>query len=474
MSRSPLFLRIFGWFWLALAAMVLSLLGTFYLFDSEILNTRWNTTAGNPLVKPLADEAIHAYREGGRAGLAKYLDTVRDTSPGHVYMFDGAGVELAGQDAPARVREFAAVLKDPARMVMRLSVRHGLVGAAVAEPGSGQRFAFVIELERRPGIVPVPGLGTYAGFTLALVVLGAFCLFIARQLTGPVMRVSAATRRFAAGDLTARSLDSQMAQRNDEFAELAREFDEMAARIETLVHVQERLLWDMSHELRSPLTRMTLALGIARRRAGPEVVPMLDRMEREAEQLNRMIGQLLAIARIKGGARPALDEDVDLAGLVAEVAADADFEAQASGRAVRCGVLPECAVKGSGDLLRSALENVLRNAVRHTAENTAVEVELRREGGLAVIAVRDHGPGVPEAALAKMFETFYRVPEIGETGGAGLGLAITQQAMALHAGWVKARNAEGGGLVVELGIQCSRDADHHDRPTIRAASGNAT
>jgi two-component system sensor histidine kinase CpxA len=161
-----------------------------------------------------------------------------------------------------------------------------------------------------------------------------------------------------------------MAKRNDEFADLARDFDEMAVRIGTLVHVQERLLWDISHELRSPLTRLSLALGIARRKAGPDAKPMLDRIERETELLNRLIQHLLTIACIKGGAAPPMNESIDLADLVSDVASDADFEARGLNRSVSCAVMP-CHTTGSRDLLKSATENAVRNAIRHTGEGTA-------------------------------------------------------------------------------------------------------
>ncbi|HWE50534.1 MAG TPA: ATP-binding protein [Bryobacteraceae bacterium] len=459
MPRSRLFLRIFGWFWVALAGMLATLMLMLYFFDAEMVSTRWNPMAGNQLLRPYADEATRIYAREGRAGLANYLDGLRKSAPGRVYLFDSKGTELAGQDPSSRIRGMASELKDPAKLDVRLSVRHGLVGAALFGPDS-KPYAIVVELDRRPSVIPVFGFASLSAAGVALVVLALLCLLIARQLAAPVLKVSMATRQLAEGDLSARALDSGMAKRNDEFAELARDFDKMAVRIQTLVQVQQRLLWDISHELRSPLTRLGLALGIARRKAGPDASPMLDRIERETEQLNRMLQQLLTIARIKGGAAPPLNESIDLAALVSEVASDADFEARGVNRSVMCSAVP-CHVSGSADLLKSAIENVVRNAIRHTAEGTAVEIGLTADTlrAMAVISIRDHGPGVPDAAVDRLFETFYRVPGQSEAGGAGLGLAITQQALAVHAGWVEARNAEGGGLLIQLGLRTISPAD---------------
>ena len=337
-----------------------------------------------------------------------------------------------------------------------MSIRQALIGTAVLGP-DGRLYAFVVEVQQRPAIVPSLGPDAIWAVLAALLVLALLCFLIARDLASPAVQVSLAARRLAGGDLTARALDTHLARRNDEFANLARDFDDMAARIETLVQVQEQLLWNISHELRSPLTRLSLALGIARRKAGADAQSTLDRIERETGQLNRLIEQLLTIARIKGGAAVPMSEAVDLAKVVAEIAADADFEARGHDRTVRA-TIPQLATPataiGSRDLLKSAFENVVRNAIRHTAPGTEVSIELEVDAAsrMAIVTVLDHGPGVPASELEHLFETFYRVPENGETGGAGLGLAITEQAMRVHAGWVKAVNAEGGGLKVHLAV----------------------
>jgi two-component system, OmpR family, sensor histidine kinase CpxA len=203
-----------------------------------------------------------------------------------------------------------------------------------------------------------------------------------------------------------------------------------------------------------------VALGLARHQAGPEQAG-LDRIEREAERLNTLIGQLLMLARLESGTTGPARETVELATVVRDVAADADFEARSRGRAVRVSEASEAGVLGDAELLRSAIENVVRNAVRHTREGTTVDIALHREVAAdalrARVTVRDHGPGVPEAALPYIFEPFYRVGDAREraTGGVGLGLTIAHRTIRLHGGTLRAVNAPDGGLVVELTLPVS-------------------
>ena len=237
---------------------------------------------------------------------------------------------------------------------------------------------------------------------------------------------------------------------------MARDFNDMAIRIENLMMGQKRLLADVSHELRSPLTRMQLALTLLRRNVGVEANPSIDRIGRDMERLNSMIQQLLVLSRLECAATPPPMEKLELGEIVTEIVADAAFEAQSMNCSVR---LMECcpsAVLGERGLLRGAVENVIRNAVRYTKPDTEVRVRLYRpEGaGQAVITVADSGPGVLESELSHIFEPFYRVGEAREreSGGVGLGLAITHQVVNLHGGSVRAYNLPGGGLEVQIAI----------------------
>jgi two-component system sensor histidine kinase CpxA len=226
----------------------------------------------------------------------------------------------------------------------------------------------------------------------------------------------------------------------------------MAQRIETLMKSQQRLVGDVSHELRSPLARLSVALELARAKAGTDASPALDRIERETERLNELIGQLLTLAKMESGVSNPPKEVIWLDALIREIVADANFESANRHRAVALLNCDTCQTEGLPELLRRAIENVIRNAVRYTAENSTVEVSLKIEGQQAVITVRDFGQGVPPSSLNQLFEPFYRVAEARDrnTGGIGLGLAITKSAIQLHGGTVYAANAAGGGLVVKM------------------------
>jgi two-component system sensor histidine kinase CpxA len=287
---------------------------------------------------------------------------------------------------------------------------------------------------------------------------------LARYLTRPVRLLRGAARRLADGDLSARV--GVAGRRRDEIGDLGRDFDVMADHLENLLIAQQRLLRDISHELRSPLARLNVALELARRDSGSAAEPALARVGREAERLNELIGQLLTLARLEGGAaQPAgafSDRvEIDLAVLVSEVAADADFEAAVRDRHVRIVQSEPCRIIAAPGLLRSAIENVVRNAVRFTAPGTDVEIRLacRADGAepRAIIEVRDHGSGVPEAALQDIFRPFYRVANAREreTGGAGLGLAITERTIRSYGGAVRAANAPDGGLSVQIELPCT-------------------
>jgi two-component system sensor histidine kinase CpxA len=247
----------------------------------------------------------------------------------------------------------------------------------------------------------------------------------------------------------------------------------MAGRLESLVGAQSQLLNDISHELRSPLARLNVALGLARQRAGAEAQGVLERIELEATRLNELIGRLLTLARLEAGEDAMRRAPFALDEMVRDVTKDAEFEAQDRARRVRCIIETDAVLLGSPSLLHSAIENVVRNAMRHTGEGTEVVVQMTRElvAGKpeAVIRVKDSGPGVPPAALDKLFRPFYRLDDARgrNTGGVGLGLAITERAVRLHGGEVHAANRPEGGLIVE--IRLPLDADLQPTMTVESA-----
>lgn len=319
--------------------------------------------------------------------------------------------------------------------------------------------------EQPAGEKPVPGENNrrnisatvLIGFCLAMVVMSVLLTryVFFRSVIVPLRRLRTVTRQLSNGDLSAR-VGEGVVYRKDEVADLARDVDRMAERIEELVGAHQRLIRDVSHELRSPLARLNVALELARQSAGPGSAAPFDRIERESERLNELIGQLLMLTRLESESGMGTRAEMDMTELVLEVAQDVDFEARSSDRSVTATAPGPMPVLGNRELLRQALENLVRNAVRYTDAGTSVEITLKkREAGgraWAHIEVLDHGPGVPESELFNIFRPFYRVEDSRErqSGGAGVGLAISDRAVRLHGGSLRAFNAIGAGLLIEL------------------------
>jgi signal transduction histidine kinase len=311
----------------------------------------------------------------------------------------------------------------------------------VSEGPVWSRWAFFISPDTLPYRLPA-----------IVFVTGLLAAMLARYLSRPIAQLRRTTQKLADGDLSVRVAD-QLKHADGETQALGRDLDRMAERIAASLESERRLRRDISHELRSPLTRLNIALELVRRRSPPDLAPAFDRIERDTQRLDEMIRELLTLNRLESEGI-GQGEAIDLGELLQRVVDDVALEAEQHGSQLRLQVEPACVVRGHPELLRRAVENVLRNAIRFTDPGTDVVVVL--EGGEREVAlsVRDHGPGVPEAALPHLFEPFYRVADdrARNSGGTGLGLAITDQAITLHGGRVQAHNHSERGLVVHLAL----------------------
>jgi two-component system sensor histidine kinase CpxA len=301
------------------------------------------------------------------------------------------------------------------------------------------------------GALSLPGISTRI-LGIALVVSAFASWWLAQHLSAPIRRIQEGARALAGERLDVR-VSAGLEGRKDEVAVLAREFDAMADRLRANRSALTRLLGDISHELRSPLARMRLALGLARQ-PNADTARQLDRMERDIERLDVLISQVLKLARLNGTDMPFEREPFDVDEMIDEVVRDAAFEGTAKGCKVETVGTAHSVVSGNRDLLRSAIENVLRNAVRYSPQGAPVEVAVERDAAGLTISVRDRGPGVPAGELERIFEPFYRVAESRDrdTGGEGIGLAITSQVMKAHGGTARADNRAGGGFEVRLNL----------------------
>jgi two-component system, OmpR family, sensor histidine kinase CpxA len=456
-----LFLKIFLWFWMTMLLIGVAIVVTWSL-QPEIVFTRWQALMTEALATHAQNAADIFERQGGDAA-AGYLQRLNRLGRMQTMLLDERGQPLLGKPSTeaARLGKRAAQTGQSAFEIKP----HIAYSAQLGAGPSGRHYVLVTEM---------PRAGPFFAFRattftqvlrwfLAILISGVVCYLLTRYLTRPILRLRSAARELAAGNLRARASGS-MEKRHDELGELVRDFNQMADRIEILVDSERQLIRDISHELRSPLARLNVALGLARQRAGADAAPQLDRIEREAERLNELIGRLLTLTRMESAGTPPEQLPVSLSELVQKVAEDAEFEAESRGHcSVQVNAAEDCITIGSPDLLRSAVENVVRNAVRYTAEGTQVQIDLASvmDGAKwATIRVRDHGPGLPESELTNVFRPFYRIAGAREreTGGTGLGLAITDRAVRLHGGTVKASNAHGGGLLVEMRLPASPPA----------------
>jgi two-component system sensor histidine kinase CpxA len=241
----------------------------------------------------------------------------------------------------------------------------------------------------------------------------------------------------------------------------------MASRIQTLLAAERRLLLDISHELRSPLARLGVAVELAR--SGEDREHMLDRIQKEADRLNELVGELLQVTRVETDPSMQKTDTVHLDELLADLVYDSLLEAKAKDCTLLLKAPVAAKLSGDEELIRRALENVIRNAIRYAPRSTAVDIELARSSGAAVITVRDYGPGVPDEALGRIFDPFYRVDSDRNraSGGLGLGLAIARRSVQLHKGTLTAQNARPGLLVT---MEFPLGPVDGDAPSLKPAS----
>jgi signal transduction histidine kinase len=428
-----LFLKIFISFWLI---QTISTVVTFLqMASSRPLNVHNQFTHRiRSGVTTAARLAVLSRQVSGKDAYLHALNDYEKDSRVQIWIVDASGQELAGRVIPADTLNLAH--RDDLKM-----------------PLHTDQGDYMVYAEVPLGLLPPfhnPRETTSLLVTIA--VSGVVCYLLVGYLTRPIDSLRRAAQAIAHGDLSARAVGSR---NQDQIGQLVNDFNIMAARLQSTLEAQQQMVSDISHELRSPLARLTVALELARARAGDLARSALDRIELESTRLNDMIGRILALAQITSGELHTTKQRIQLTEILRDVVADADFEARARSTSVQLCIQPpreSAYVAGYPSLLRSALENVIRNAIAYTNPGTLIEVNQNVENGHAYITIRDHGAGVPESELAKLFTPFYRVDNsrTRRTGGTGLGLAIAARAIALHAGTISAQNASDGGLIIDI------------------------
>ncbi len=426
-----LLLRIFLSFWLAM----LLLAGSVFLLQRHYGGEIVEQTEA--VLQAQAEAAAALWREGGMAALSQWL---RQHELRRLVLVDETGNQQFRRPLSRHLQQWLPRRIRPG--IERISEGHLMISAEL--PGVTPRLFLITEID--PGrlhTIPI-----WVRMVMAVLIFGLISGLLARMLTRQVRPLRLAAQRMAEGDLNVRV----ELKGRDEISALGADFNLMAERLNDLLQSQRQLVRDVSHELRSPLARLRVALELAERAGDRKKA--LGRIEKEADELERLITELLSLARLESGQAGLERQPLQLDELVAKVVTDADFEARARDKRVDLIASDAIAVVGDPVLLHAAVENLVRNAIRHTPQGTAVEVSLNTLDRGCEVRVRDHGSGVAEDQLSAIFDPFTRTGEARErdSGGFGLGLAIARRAMQAHGGDAWARNHPDGGLEVVLSL----------------------
>jgi two-component system sensor histidine kinase CpxA len=453
---SRLAVKIFAWIWLA---FLLMLAGLSFVVD------RWNEVAEpQPLGaaqlrqwQQMQERTGAVFQRRGLDGLTQFARDVRENRGMDLFLLAADGQDQLGQPVPSSVRDFFTAHRADGP-VMHMREQRLLLGPSVAPSTSlgklpGQLVLWLPITD--VALAPVSSLwqGPHAPrrLAVAVVVSGIVALLLSLSLTHPLRRLQAAVRRLGNGDFDQSGLE-KAARRRDEIGDLAREFQSMVRRLKLTTEARQRLLRDLSHELRSPLARLQASIELEELRAGGNGNEGFDRMLNECQRMNSMIGGILTLSRAEHAANELKSESFDLAEMLHALVEDAQVEGEKGRKAVRYDGLSEAIFVGNESLIASGVENVLRNALRYTPSGGTVVAILRDARDHYEISICDSGPGVPEDELPRIFEPFYRASN-GSTetgGGTGVGLAITANAIHPHGGKVTARNRMEGGLELLL------------------------
>lgn len=457
-----LFLKIFFWFWATVVATGVALIFTF-IVEPRSVPSRWHETL-TETARYSGTIAVETAERDGVSSAFGYLDRLAHETHMSACLFDSGGELIAG----TRCQDFSIMVSHVTAMkASDFSMRYGIARVALTLKGrSGRDYIFATELPAGPRAALGIDRGAIAlQWGVAFLVSGLICSLLTRYLTAPILQLQEMSQRLTTGDLSARA-GPRLTQRRDEIGNLIRDFNLMASRIEELISKQRQLVSDVSHELRSPLARLNVALDLGRQRKGND--PAFDQMEEDIRLLDEMIGRLLTIAKLDISASDVPMTNVDLTNLLSQIVRNAEFEAGELKGGVNLTTSGRCMVRGSAELLHSAIENVVRNAVRYTDKGTSIEVCMRCENTLGTpnirITISDFGPGIPEPELKNIFQPFYRIAAARDrqSGGTGLGLAIADRVVRIHGGTICAENSVPRGLRIEIVLPQSSGVEDRD------------
>src|SRR5258706_5924304 len=392
-----LFVKIFSWFWVTALVIIGIIFVGRHVMDLRLIDS---SPMYASVASMLAAEAARAYESGGPAGFTRFASSLAGDHKSQLFLLDEFNKDVLSRAIPRDILRLANEAgKD--QLVTKYIPLYERVAAYKFVSSSGRRYTLV--LYEHPAVLNLTGVLLSAGipFLLGLLfVVTVLCFWLAYHIAAPIHSIQSAARRVAQGDLSAR-VPNAVSLRRDELAALAVDFDSMVERIETLIRTQRNLLTSVSHELRSPLTRLNVSLAMMRKHASHEACDICERMERDVARIDARIGQLLTLSRLEAGLPLGKRENVNFTLLVEEVVADGNFEAQSLGKSVSLKSSSDVVLETADSLaLRSACENIVRNAIRFTRPGTEVNVALDVDNTASsrqvFLTVRDQGPGVPK------------------------------------------------------------------------------
>lgn len=465
---SGLFFKFFFWFWLTvvLTGICVAVYGYFYHFRPE---SRRLFSLGREMLEENGQMAVDAYET---AGIEQALSV---KLPGAFWLYNDSlqlifsppqtisqkrrrrshpryeSLLKSFEEKEPEVREVARRLFAGEKIESTEIAGEIMVGSLLTSE-SGKKYVIISHFPQK---MPRPEhfiIGRIIDtMPFYLLITAVFCYALSRYMVSPIGELRQASRDFAGGKLDARVTGSAI-RRLDEIGDLALDFNDMADKIEQMIRTQRRLFGDISHELRSPLARLQVAAELLQKKLPEADQPMLARIEKEVARINSLIEEVLQFSRLETGNINEERRQIDLNAMLTRICNDANFEGKARNCQVSLKMAADCTINGRQQLIERAIENVLRNAIKYSPENSQVEVTLASNDKTLVISVADRGPGVSEADLGKLFEPFYRCAEDRNrsTGGTGLGLAIALHAVKLHNGSIRLKNRDGGGFVAEI------------------------
>ncbi len=452
LALHSLFFKIFLWFWATVIATGIALVLTFILVPRSA-PLQWHS-ALLKIARESGSIAVEVAERDGIAAAPAYVERMERETGMRACLFDLAGMAIAGNNCESfeSMASHVAISRAP-----QFGMRYGIARIALLVKGRSHEYIYATELPEGPRFLfGANRTAILRAWGVALLVSGFICYLLTRYITKPILHLRGVSQLLAAGDLSTRAA-AAIERRQDELGDLVRDFNAMAGHIEELVSRQRQLISDVSHELRSPLARLNVALDLGRKRKGDDSA--FDHMERDLGLLNDLIERLLTVARLDTAAAPVAMKPLDLTELVERVVHDADFETHQQPGRVRFNTQKQILVRANAALLHSAVENIIRNAICYGGLGGPVDVTLerdRQDASSVRLSVCDCGPGVPESELINLFQPFYRVTDARDrqSGGTGLGLAIADRVIRIHGGTIRAGIAEPHGLRVEIVLPC--------------------